>query len=323
MRGGKGDNAWGIVRTAGAKREISGFWGNDVEEFLAWVQLERGLSPNTVGSYENDLAQFGGFLEEISCQSWDDVDEGATGHFLEFLTKAGLETATLARKLSALRSFSAFREREKGAASLTELVRGPHTLRKVPTSLTIEETSRLLQAPPGASPHGLRDRAIMELLYGSGLRVSELTVLLLQSVDVENRFVRVFGKGSKERLVPMGGSALKALRDYLHVGRPHLVKAKTGSEVFISQWGRPISRKTVWHLIKVHAERAGLSKEVKPHTLRHSFATHLLEGGADLRVIQEMLGHADIATTQIYTKVDGERLLDEHARYHPRNRSET
>ncbi|MBC2601939.1 site-specific tyrosine recombinase XerD [Puniceicoccus vermicola] len=305
----------------GTTKTDTAFWRDDVDEFLAWVQLERGLSLNTVASYENDLSQFGDFLVKSSCRSWSDVDESATGKFLELLTEEQYETATLARKLSALRGFSAFREREQGAASLTEIVRGPRSGRKVPTSLTIDETLRLLEAPSQATPHGLRDRAILELLYGSGLRVSELTGLLLQSVDLDNRFVRVFGKGSKERLVPVGGSALKAFRDYLNAGRPALVKAKTGSEVFLSQRGVSISRKTVWHLVKSHAERAGLPKAVKPHMLRHSFATHLLEGGADLRTIQEMLGHADIATTQIYTKVEGERLLDEHARFHPRNRS--
>jgi len=297
------------------------FWREDVDEFLAWIQLERGLSPNTVESYENDLVQFGSFIVSSGCRSWPDVDETAIGAFLGFLAGEGFETSSMARKLSALRGLSAYREREKGDPSLTEIVRGPRHGRKVPGSLTVAETVRLLETPPLSTPHGIRDRAILELLYGSGLRVSELTGLLLQSVDLENGVVRVFGKGSKERLVPLGGSASKAFRDYLHAGRPSLVKAKTGSHVFLSQWGRAISRKTVWHMIKVYAERANLPSTVKPHTLRHSFATHLLEGGADLRTIQEMLGHADIATTQIYTKVEGERLLDEHSRFHPRNRA--
>jgi len=298
------------------------FWREDADEFLAWIQLERGLSDNTVSSYENDLWQFGGFLEEIGCRRWEDVDEASVGQFLEWLTQEDCETATLARKLSALRGFSAFREREQGSRSLTEIVRGPRNRRKVPVSLTIEETLRLMEAPPVSTAHGLRDRAILEMLYSSGLRVSELTGLLLQSVDLENRFVRVFGKGAKERLVPIGGRALEAFRNYLHAGRPALVKAKTGSEVFLSQRGSPISRKTVWLLVRTHGQRAGINKSVKPHMLRHSFATHLLEGGADLRTIQEMLGHADIATTQIYTQVEGERLLDEHSRFHPRNREE-
>ena len=298
-------------------RSENPFWREDVDEFLAWIQLERGLSENTVISYENDLCQYGGFLEAIACRSWDDVDESVTGRFLEYLTEENSETATLARKLSALRGFSAFREREHGSRSLTEIVRGPRNRRKVPTSLTIDETRKLLEAPSQATPHGLRDRAILEMLYSSGLRVSELTGLLLQSIDLENRFVRVFGKGSKERLVPVGGRALEAFRNYLQAGRPQLVKAKTGSEVFLSQWGSAISRKTVWLLVKTHAQRAGLSKSVKPHMLRHSFATHLLEGGADLRAIQEMLGHADISTTQIYTHVLEERLHRLVTEHHP------
>lgn len=298
----------------------SPFWRSDLEDYLVWIQLERGLSAHTVSSYEMDLVQFGGFLERQSCKNWEDVDEESVGEFLAWLTKESAETATLVRKLSAIRGFSDFREREKGGRSFTEIIKGPRARRKMPTSLTIAETLKLLDAPRRSSPHGLRDRAILELLYGSGLRVSELTGLLLQSVDVENRIVRVFGKGSKERLVPVGGRALDAFRDYLQAGRPALVKAKTGSQVFLSQRGTAISRKTVWHLVKTHAERAGLPSSVKPHALRHSFATHLLEGGADLRTIQEMLGHADIATTQIYTRVEMERLLDEHSRYHPRNK---
>ncbi len=297
------------------------FWRGQVDDFLAWVQLERGLSGHTVEGYETDLEQFGVFLEESGCASWSDVDEAVVSAFLAKLGSDGYETSSMARKLSALRGFSAFREREGIGPGLTEIVRGPRNRRKVPVSLTVSEMIRLLETPPSGTPHGFRDRAILEMLYGSGLRVSELTGLLLQSVDLENRFVRVFGKGSKERLVPLGGAALKALRDYLHAGRPALVKPKTGSEVFLSQRGCPISRKTVWHLVKLHAARAGLSPAVKPHTLRHSFATHLLEGGADLRSIQEMLGHSDIATTQIYTQVEAERLLDEHARFHPRNKA--
>lgn len=296
------------------------FWQDEVDDFLAWVELEKGLSRHTVEGYEHDLAQFGDYLRNEGCRAWEDVDEAAVGGFLEWLSTAGYETSSLARKLSAVRGFSLYRERERGAKSLTEIVRGPRLRRKVPVSLTVAETLRLLEAPPRDKPHGLRDRAVLELLYGSGLRVTELTALVLEAVDLENRFVRVFGKGAKERLVPLGASAGKAFRDYLHAGRPSLVKPSTGSQVFLSQRGSPLSRKTVWHLVKAHADRAGLSKNVKPHTLRHSFATHLLEGGADLRAIQEMLGHSDIATTQIYTRVEGERLLDEHARFHPRNR---
>jgi integrase/recombinase XerD len=167
---------------------------------------------------------------------------------------------------------------------------------------------------------GVRDRAILELFYSSGLRASELSSLTLTQVDLEQGYVRVFGKGSKERIVPLGDAAVAAIEVYLGSARPKCVKPKTGSELFISNRGGAISRKTIWHLVKQYAEKAGLDASVKPHLLRHSFATHLLGGGADLRAIQEMLGHASITTTQIYTAVEGKRLVAEHERFHPRNR---
>jgi integrase/recombinase XerD len=180
---------------------------------------------------------------------------------------------------------------------------------------------KLLAAPTGGDAYSIRDRAMLELFYSSGLRISELSGLSLQQVDLEHGFVRVFGKGSKERVVPMGEKALDAMRVYLTSGRSRLVKPRTGSELFLSERGKAISRKTVWVIVKKYAARAGLSKAVKPHLLRHSFATHLLGGGADLRAIQEMLGHASIGTTQIYTAVENSRLLDQHAKHHPRNKT--
>jgi integrase/recombinase XerD len=179
---------------------------------------------------------------------------------------------------------------------------------------------RLLAAPAGGDAYAVRDRAMLELFYSSGLRISELCALTLQQVDLENGFVRVFGKGSKERVVPLGGKARDAVQAYLVSARPTLVKPRTGSELFISERGKAISRKTLWVIVKNSAKRAGLEKPVKPHLLRHSFATHLLGGGADLRAIQEMLGHASIGTTQIYTAVESSRLLDQHAKFHPRNK---
>jgi integrase/recombinase XerD len=179
---------------------------------------------------------------------------------------------------------------------------------------------KLLVAPSGGDAYSVRDRAMLELFYSSGLRISELCGLTLQQVDLENGFVRVFGKGSKERVVPLGVQARDAVQVYLTSGRPKLVKPRTGSELFLSERGQAISRKTLWVIVKKNAKRAGIEKPVKPHLLRHSFATHLLGGGADLRAIQEMLGHASIGTTQIYTAVESSRLLDQHAKHHPRNR---
>jgi integrase/recombinase XerD len=183
------------------------------------------------------------------------------------------------------------------------------------------EVERLLAAPVGGDAHALRDRAILELFYSSGLRVSELAGLTLQQLDLDHGFVRVFGKGSKERVVPVGSKACEALLAYVSSGRRHFVRPRTGSQLFLSERGSAISRKMLWVLIRRYARRAGITKAVKPHLLRHSFATHLLSGGADLRAIQEMLGHASIATTQIYTAVTPDRRIAEHERCHPRNRT--
>ncbi|MCL4164187.1 UNVERIFIED_CONTAM: hypothetical protein GTU68_021180 [Idotea baltica] len=201
------------------------------------------------------------------------------------------------------------------------MVVGPRLRRKAPESLSIQEVDRLLNAPDEVTPVGLRDRAILELFYSSGLRVSELCGLALQQIDLEHGALKVLGKGSKERIVPMGRKAIAAMHRYLDTARPRLVNLKTGSAVFITGRGTSISRKMIWVLVRKYAALAGIEKPVKPHGLRHSFATHLLTGGADLRVIQELLGHADIATTQIYTSVEGERVRSAHDEFHPRSRS--
>jgi len=294
-------------------------WKDSLDGYLAWLEMERGLSRNTLLGYGEDLYQCAAYLQSSGCAGWDHVATDDISSFLQSLTQSGYESSSLLRKLAALRSFSGYRELEEGATSMADLINGPRHRRKIPHALSIEEVRKLLEAPSVATPHGLRDRAIMELLYSSGLRVSELTTLVLQDLNTNHSIIRVFGKGSKERLLPVGQKAMESVRNYLQAGRPHLVKPKTGSEFFLSQRGQSISRKTVWHLVKLHADRAGIKKVVKPHMLRHSFATHLLEGGADLRVIQELLGHSDISTTQIYTQVSRGTLLDEHARFHPRN----
>jgi len=290
-----------------------------LESFLAWLELERGLAANTLQSYGQDLAQFASFLEARGLKDWRQADGGALNDWMSELSRRDYARSSQARKLSAVRMFARHLVRENFRKDdFSELGSAPKLSRKLPEVLTREEVERLIEAPGRGTPHGLRDRAILELFYSSGLRVSELCGLLLQSVNLDEGYARVFGKGSKERIAPIGGPAAKAIRDYLVGGRPHFVKKRTGSELFLSQQGRPISRKMVWVLLKEHAARAGIRKTVKPHLLRHSFATHLLEGGADLRAIQEMLGHADISTTQIYTSVQAARLSDEHALHHPR-----
>ena len=291
-----------------------------LESFLVWLELERGLSKNTMQAYAGDLAQCAEFLsQKEGVGEWPAVEPVHVSAWTSSLSRQELARSSQARKLSALRMFSKHLVRENVRKDdVTELLDAPKLSRKLPDVLTREEVERLLNAPSSVTPHGLRDRAILELFYSSGLRVSELCGILLQSINLDEGYLRVFGKGSKERIAPIGGAAIKAVRDYLSGGRPQFVKEKTGSELFLSQQGRAISRKMVWVLIKEHARRAGIKKPIKPHLLRHSFATHLLEGGADLRAIQEMLGHADISTTQIYTSVQSARLADEHALYHPR-----
>ena len=293
-----------------------------IDRFLGFLELEKGLSINTVEGYENDLYQFARYVNGSGVLNWDAVDSEHVSRWLAALTKSGYAASSLSRKLSALRMFARFlmRERERDG-DFTDLVAGPKKRREIPDTLSEKEMDRLLDAPDAATPQGVRDRAILELLYSSGLRVSELSALAIQDVDIENGFLRVAsGKGAKERVVPVGRRAGVAIDTYVHASRPRLVKAGTGSALFLSARGLPISRKTVWHLVRRWAVEAGIEKPVKPHLLRHSFATHLLTGGADLRAIQEMLGHADISTTQIYTAVESGRILDQHDRFHPRNR---
>lgn len=293
-----------------------------VEDFLAWLELERGLSANTIASYSHDLVQAARFMQDSGAGDWLSVDPDRVRQWTAQLSRSGYARSSQSRKLSTLRMLARHLVREnRRQDDFTESAEGPKQRRELPDVLNREEVERLLRAPPAGTPHGMRDRAILELFYSSGLRVSELSGLLLQSVHLEEGYLRVFGKGAKERVAPIGEAALAALRDYLRGGRPHFVKSRTGSELFLSQQGRAISRKMVWVMIKEQARRAGITKTIKPHLLRHSFATHLLEGGADLRAIQEMLGHADISTTQIYTAVQSARLADEHALFHPRAKS--
>jgi integrase/recombinase XerD len=294
-------------------------YAEPVESFLAWLELERGLSNNTISAYARDIVQCARFMKAQGAADWCAVDTAHVSKWTAQLSTQDYARTSQSRKLSALRMLARHLVSENiRKDDFTELASSPKSSRKLPDVLSPEEVKRLLDAPSMATPHGLRDRAILEMFYSSGLRVSELCGLLLQSVDLDEGFVRVFGKGSKERIVPIGSAAVAAVRDYLSGGRDKFVKPHTGSELFLSQQGKAISRKMVWVMIKGCAKRAGIKKPIKPHLLRHSFATHLLEGGADLRAIQEMLGHSDISTTQIYTSVQSARLADEHALHHPR-----
>jgi integrase/recombinase XerD len=297
-------------------------FANDIEAYLGFLGLERGLSKNTLSAYRSDLDQCAVFLAKRKAGDWRRVTRAQASEWLHSLNGRVCTPASQARKLTALRGLARYLVREKiRDDDFTELLAGPKLTRRIPGTLTAEEVSRLLAAPTGGDARALRDRALLELFYSSGLRVSELSGLTLQQVDLDHGFLRVFGKGSKERVVPVGGRAIDAVSTYLVSGRPHLVKPRTGSQLFLNSRGAALSRVTLWKLVKKYAARAGIAKSVKPHGLRHSFATHLLTGGADLRAIQEMLGHASISTTQIYTTVESKRLLDQHAKFHPRNHS--
>lgn len=292
-----------------------------IDDFLAYIELEKGLSRNTAKSYETDLKQAGLCLKRLGAAGWVKVTPKHLTGWLHWLSDQQFSASSQARKLAAVRMLCRYLVRErKRDDDPSALLSGPKFRRKLPQTLTTGEIDRLLAAPSGGDAYSVRDRAMLELFYSSGLRISELCGLSLQQVDLENGFVRVFGKGSKERVVPLGAKARDAVQVYLTAGRPRLVKSRTGSELFLSERGKAISRKTLWVIVKNSAKRAGIEKPVKPHLLRHSFATHLLGGGADLRAIQEMLGHASIGTTQIYTAVESSRLLDQHAKHHPRNK---
>jgi integrase/recombinase XerD len=294
-------------------------FASDIDAYLAYLDLERGLSRNTRENYQRDLEQCAAFVARKGARDWQDVSADQAGAWVRSLSRGA--ASSQARKLTALRMFARFMVRERlRPDDFTALLSGPRLARRLPETLSSAEIGRLMASPTGGDPASLRDRALLELFYSSGLRVSELAALTLQQVDLKDGFARVFGKGSKERVVPIGERALAALGTWIASGRPHFVKARTRSELFLSSRGTALSRVGLWGIVKKHAKRAGITKSVKPHLLRHSFATHLLSGGADLRSIQEMLGHASISTTQIYTAVEGKRLLDQHARFHPRNR---
>jgi integrase/recombinase XerD len=290
------------------------------EEFLAAMVVERGMADNTVAAYRRDLQKYLTFLQGKGIASLADVTPAHLQEFLGCLRSAGLSSRSLARTTSTLRTFHRFLAAQGRVRSdPTSLLRSPRLSRHLPTVLSPEEVERLLGVPKVSTPIGLRDRAMLELLYATGLRVSELLNLALTHVDLTVGFVRCLGKGAKERVVPVGSSASHWVKVYLAEGRPSLAKGRGTPFLFLGRGGRRLSRQAFWKGLRAYARRVGIRKRVTPHTLRHSFATHLLEGGADLRSVQLMLGHADISTTQIYTHVSRARLREIHDRFHPRS----
>ena len=286
--------------------------------FLLHLRTERRLSPHTLDAYGGDVRRFVTHLLGEGTTP-DRFDRPAYLRFLTALREEGLSARSTARHVSSIRSFFRWLVREgKLESSPLADVRAPKTGRPLPKYLTISEVSALLDAPGGETPEGLRDRAMLSLMYASGLRATEVVTLRLENVDHSAGFLRVFGKGGKERVVPVAQKALTDLANYIKLGRPVFLRNGSGNALFLSRRGRAITRQTLWNRIKYWVKIAGIRNDVSPHTLRHSFAGHLLAGGADLRAVQTMLGHADIATTQIYTFVTPERLLETHRRHHPR-----
>lgn len=289
--------------------------------FLRHLTIERGLSRNTVTSYRSDLTALALFLNEKGMNSWREPDRENLLDFLDSLRDNGMETTSIARHLAAMRMFYRYLCSEKLVENdPTKLMDTPKLWRVLPDHLSIDEVDALLNIyPEKGDALELRNRTLLHLLYATGVRVSELTSLRLMDVDFENSMIRVTGKGSKERLVPVAPGVLKLLVRYIRTARQELIYLVPGTPLlFVSRRSRKLNRERVWAIIKDAAFAAGISKNIHPHTLRHSFASHLLANGADLRVIQEMLGHADIGTTEIYTHVDRGRLASLHHKFHPR-----
>lgn len=286
--------------------------------FIDFIYLEKNLSLNTIHSYRSDLKLFFAFLEATGNISIHTVDQKKIIEYLAFCSKTGLDSRTVSRYLSSIRAFFLFLVNEDIVQKNPTLNIGkPKTVINPPEYLTLEELEHLLSIPDENTPLGIRDRLIIEFLYSCGVRVSELVNLTLDNVRIKEQFVHVLGKGGKERIVPFGDRAKALLDSYRGWARPVLLKGRLNDHLFLNFRGEPLTRKGVWKLLKGYARRSGIKKNIKPHMLRHSFATHLIQNGADLRIVQELLGHADISTTQIYTHLDRGTLIDLHKKYHP------
>ncbi len=290
-----------------------------LERFRDYLALEAGNSGNTVASYLRDITRLAEYATSHGAKSPEQLSAARLREFIYFLKDLGLATTTIGRQISAIRTYFKFLVGEGLAArDPSERLESPKRWRTLPAVLSVPEVEQLLQAPNTDEPLAIRDRALLEFAYATGVRVSELVALKLQDILFEDGVARVFGKGAKERLVPVGRRALGAVALYARQIRPTLDRGHGRGVLFLNARGTPLSRVGAWGVIKASARRAGLAKRVTPHTLRHTFATHLLEGGADLRAVQEMLGHVDLATTQLYTHVDRDYLRTVHKSYHPR-----
>ena len=290
------------------------------QKYLDFLIIEKGLSDNSVESYSTDLVQYITFLEKNSINNLDEVDSAVILAWLINLTKRGLSAKSRARHLITVRGLYKFLINEKDVSTNpVKNVDIPKIGLALPKIMSIKEVENLLDAPDISKPRELRNCAMMELMYGAGLRVSELILMNLHDINLDANYIRVMGKGSKERVIPIGSKAREINQKWIKEGRSSLLKQTSSPYLFTARAGKPMTRQSFWKIIKKYALLANLTKNITPHTLRHSFATHLLEGGADLRSVQTMLGHSDISTTQIYTHISREYLMKMHEKYHPRN----
>jgi integrase/recombinase XerD len=291
-----------------------------LEDYMHFLKVERQLSGNTIVSYKRDLEEYMAYMEQAGYESIDDVDRPAILGHLQQLKEGGKSARTVSRHISSIRSFHQFLLREKVTTQdPTVHLELPKLEQKLPRVLSMDEVDRLIDAPDRSKSQGVRDTALLEILYGTGMRVSELIGLNMDDIHLSMGFVRVFGKGGKERIIPLGGKSITACKHYIEEARPVFIKKQKGAEaLFVNMRGTRLTRQGCWKLLNGHAQKAGIQKELTPHILRHTFATHLIENGADLRAVQEMLGHADISTTQIYTHVSRSRLKEVYVKFHPR-----
>ncbi len=290
-----------------------------LEQFVTYLKKERGLAQNTIIAYESDLQNFFVFLQEKSITDVEKVDKACIITFLLYLQKKGKATSTISRNLAVVKCFYQFLMRENDfIKDPTAHLETPKPEKRLPQILTIMETERLLSQPDLTGAIGLRDRAMLELLYATGIRVSELVSISEEDINLKMGFLRCRGTGARERIVPLGDMAIKFVNQYIEEGRQLLVRNRDEKALFVNHHGKGLSRQGFWKIVKKYASKAEIDKDITPHTLRHSFATHLLENGADLRSVQEMLGHADISTTQVYTHLKEIRLREVYTKSHPR-----
>lgn len=293
---------------------------DQIEQFLSYLSVERGLAKNTIEAYRRDLLKFVDFLNRHRINSFENVKRSDITDYLMSQKDKNLTSTTLSRNLVAIKMLFRFLAREKFIKEdVASIIESPKVWKKLPEALSLDEVENLLVTPNLKDWQGIRDKAFLELMYATGMRVSESAGLKLIDLNMDVGFVKCLGKGQKERIVPLGRKAKEALKRYLEKVRPILVKKNPQEpNLFVNRFGRKISRQSLWNLVKFYANKTRIKKRLTPHILRHSFATHLLERGADLRVVQELLGHANISTTQIYTHINKDRLKAIHQKYHPR-----